>query len=87
MSKAITQEVIENFLHGEDSEKYIVAIEYDYRSNRIYKIIQDPVKGKIVKTDTFVPFLWVGDLTGLDFYKNLVQLDRQPIKTVQKYLF
>jgi len=61
MSKAITQEVIENFLHGEDSEKYIVAIEYDYRSNRIYKIIQDPVKGKIVKTDTFVPFLWVGD--------------------------
>ena len=77
MSKVITQEVIENFLHGEDSEKYIVAIEYDYKSNRIYKIIQDPVKGKIVKTDTFVPFLWVGDLTGLDFYKNSKSLQKR----------
>lgn len=70
MNEVISQEVIENFLHGEDPEQYVVGIEYDYRTNKIYKIIQDPEKGKIVKSDTFIPFLWVGDLTGQNFYKN-----------------
>jgi hypothetical protein len=28
----VSQEVIEQFLLGEDPEKYIVALEYDYRS-------------------------------------------------------
>lgn len=70
MQEIISQEVIENFLHGEDPEKYIVGVEYDYRSNRIFRIIQDPVQGKIIKPDTFTAFLWVGDLTGLDFYNN-----------------
>ena len=67
MKEIISQEVIENFLNGEDPEQYIVGIEYDYKSNTIYKIIQDPEKGKIIKEDTFVPFLWVGDLSGLNF--------------------
>lgn len=70
MSEIISQEIIEQFLNGEDPEKYIVGLEYSYIDNAIYKIIQDPIKGKIVKKDTFTPFLWVGDLTGLNFYKN-----------------
>ncbi len=32
----VPQEEIERFLHGEDDEKYIVAIEYDYKSDKIF---------------------------------------------------
>lgn len=71
MKEVISQEVIESFLNGGDDEKYIVGIEYDYPTNTIYKIIQDPEKGKIIKPDTsFTPFIWVGDLSGLGFYNN-----------------
>ena len=77
MKEVISQEVIENFLNGGDDEKYIVGIEYDYPTNTIYKVIQDPEQGKIIKPDTsFTPFLWVGDLSGLNFYNNS--------KTIQK---
>ena len=70
MKEVISQEVIENFLNGGDDENYIVGVEYDYPTNTIFKIIQDPEKGKIVKQDTFTPFIWVGDLGGLNFYNN-----------------
>jgi len=70
VKEVISQEVIESFLNGADPEQYIVGIEYDYRTNKIFKIIQDPEKGKIIKSDTFTPFLWVGDLTSLNFYKG-----------------
>jgi DNA polymerase I len=70
MKEVISQEVIENFLNGGDDEMYIVGVEYDYPTNTIYKIIQDPEQGKIVKPDSFTPFLWVGDLTGMNFYGN-----------------
>jgi DNA polymerase elongation subunit (family B) len=70
MTEVISQETIEGFLNGWDPEEFIVGVEYDYRTNKIYKIIQDPEKGKIVKQDTIVPFLWVGDLTGFNFYQN-----------------
>jgi DNA polymerase elongation subunit (family B) len=70
MKEVISQEVIEGFLNGGDDEMYIVGVEYDYPTNTIYKIIQDPEQGKIVKSDTFTPFLWVGDLTGMNFYGN-----------------
>ena len=66
----VPQEEIERFLHGEDDEKYIVALEYDYRSDKIYKVIQDPVKGKLLRMDTFTPFAWVGDLRDKNFYKG-----------------
>ena len=39
----ITQEEIKQFLEGNDPEKYIVAVEYDYRSNSIYKIKEHPI--------------------------------------------
>ena len=32
-----TQEEIQHFLHGNDPEKYIVALEYGWSSSRIYK--------------------------------------------------
>jgi DNA polymerase elongation subunit (family B) len=71
MKEVISQEVIESFLNGGDDELYIVGIEYEYRTNTIYKIIQDPEKGKILKTDTtFTPFIWVGDLSNLNFYRG-----------------
>ena len=76
MKEVISQEVIENFLNGGDDENYIVGVEYDYPTNTIFKIIQDPEKGKIVKPDTFTPFIWVGDLSGMNFYNNS--------KTIQK---
>ncbi len=66
----VSQEEIEQFLHGEDEEKYIVALEYDYRSNKIFKVIQDPLKGKQIKSETFIPFAWVGDLKGKNFYSG-----------------
>ena len=70
MKEVISQEVIENFLNGGDPEEFIVGVEYDYPTNTIYKIIQDPEKGKIIKSDSFTPFMWVGDLTDLNFYNN-----------------
>ena len=66
----VPQEEIEHFLLGEDDEKYIVSLEYDYKTSKIYKVIQDPVKGKMLRPDTFIPFAWVGDLKGKNFYKN-----------------
>jgi DNA polymerase elongation subunit (family B) len=70
MKEVISQEVIENFLNGEDPEQYIVGVEYDYPTNSISKIIQHPEKGKIIEKDTFTPFLWVSDLAGLNFYND-----------------
>jgi len=77
MSEIITQEMVETFLNGADPEQYIVGIEYNYATNSIHKIIQHPEKGKIVKKDTFTPFLWVGDLTGLNFYGNDKNLQKK----------
>jgi DNA polymerase elongation subunit (family B) len=77
MKEVISQEVIENFLNGGDPEEFIVGVEYDYPTNTIYKIIQDPEKGKIVKSDSFIPFMWVGDLSGLGFYNNSKSIQKK----------
>ncbi len=74
-----TAEEIEQFLQGNDPEKYIVAIEYGWRTNKIYKIIEDPEKGKSIKTDTFIPFCWVGDLKDKNFYKGSKALQKEAI--------
>ena len=55
-----TNEEIEAFLHGNDDEQFIVAIEFDYVSNSIFKIKEVPGKGKEIRKDTFIPFAWVG---------------------------
>lgn len=75
----ISQTDIEKFLHGTDPEEYIVALEYGYRTGKIYKIKEYPERGKVVETDTFVPFCWVGDLRGKNFYKNNKELQKQAI--------
>ncbi len=77
MKEVISQEVIENFLNGNDPEEFIVGVEYDYETNSIYKIIQHPEKGKIVEKDSFVPFLWVSDLTGMGFYKESKSMQKK----------
>jgi DNA polymerase elongation subunit (family B) len=77
MKEFISQEVIEKFLNGGDDEMYIVGVEYDYSTNKISKIIQDPEKGKIIKTDTFTPFMWVSDLSGLNFYGGSKSLQKK----------
>ncbi len=64
----ISTEEIESFLHGTDPEEFIVAIEYDYSSNCVFKIKEIPGKGKEIRKDTFTPFAWVGDLRGIKFY-------------------
>jgi DNA polymerase elongation subunit (family B) len=66
----ISNQEIESFLHGNDPEEFIVAIEFDYASNSIYKIKEIPGKGKEIRKDTFIPFAWVGDLKGLKFYND-----------------
>jgi DNA polymerase elongation subunit (family B) len=66
----IEPQEIESFLHGNDPEEFIVAIEFDYASNSIFKIKEIPGKGKEIRKDTFIPFAWVGDLRGLKFYND-----------------
>ena len=66
----ISNEVIESFLQGNDPEEFIVAIEFDYASNSIYKVKEIPGKGKEIRKDNFIPFAWVGDLRGLKFYND-----------------
>ncbi len=65
-----THEEIESFLTGNDPEEFIVAIEFDYVSNSIFKIKEIPGKGKEIRKDTFIPFAWVGDLRGINFYND-----------------
>lgn len=66
----IDPQEIESFLHGNDPEEFIVAIEFDYASNSIFKVKEIPGKGKEIRKDTFIPFAWVGDLRGLKFYND-----------------
>jgi len=73
----ISTQDIENFLHGNDPEEFIVAIEFDYASNSIYKIKEIPGKGKEIRKDAFIPFAWVGDLRGLKFYNDSKSLQKE----------
>jgi DNA polymerase elongation subunit (family B) len=73
----ISSEEIESFLQGNDEEKYIVALEYDYAKDCIWKIIEDPIQGKKIKKDTFIPFAWVGDLRGFNFYNSSKDQQKQ----------
>ena len=73
----ITPEEIESFLNGNDPEEHIVAIEYDWATENIFKIKEIPGKGKEIRKDTFTPFAWVGDLHGLNFYKSSKGLQKE----------
>ena len=73
----VTQEEIKAFLEGNDPEEHIVAIEYDYVSDSIYKIKEIPGKGKSIQKDHFIPFAWVGDLKDLNFYQGSKGLQKE----------
>ena len=49
----ISQEEIKSFLEGNDPEEHIVAIEFDYVTDSIYKIKEIPGKGKEIRKDRF----------------------------------
>lgn len=79
MSKKVinqaTPEDIKKFLEGHDPEEYIVSVELDQtgdwsvdNSNKVYIIIDDPVKGKKVRIQKFTPFCWTKSLRGSGFY-------------------
>ena len=73
----ISQEEIESFLVGNDPEEYIVSVEYDYASDKIYKIKEVPGKGKQIQRDTLISFAWVGDLRGQNFYSSSKGLQKE----------
>ncbi len=79
MIEKATPEEIEKFLLGNDPEKYIVALEYGWRSGKIYKIKEYPDRGKVIETDTFIPFCWVGDLSKKNFYNGNKHAQKQAI--------
>ena len=72
-----SQEEIKSFLEGNDPEKYIVAVEYDYLSDKIFKIKEIPGKGKEIQRDTLISFAWVGDLRGQNFYSSSKALQKE----------
>jgi len=72
-----SQEEIKSFLEGNDPEKYIVAVEYDYVSDKIFKIKEIPGKGKEIQRDTLISFAWVGDLRGQNFYSSSKALQKE----------
>jgi DNA polymerase elongation subunit (family B) len=73
----IDSEIIKSFLEGNDPEEFIVACEFDYASDSIYKIKEIPGKGKEIRKDTFIPFCWVGDLHNMGFYQNSKGLQKE----------
>jgi DNA polymerase elongation subunit (family B) len=73
----ISQEEIKSFLEGNDPEQHIVAVEFDYASDNIFKIKEVPGKGKVIQQDSFIAFAWVGDLHGLNFYEGSKALQKQ----------
>ena len=73
----IDSEIIKSFLEGNDPEEFIVACEFDYVSDSIYKIKEIPGKGKEIRKDTFISFCWVGDLHNMGFYQNSKGLQKE----------
>jgi DNA polymerase elongation subunit (family B) len=73
----ITAEEIKSFLEGNDPEEHIVAIEFDYQKDHIYKIKEVPGKGKSIVRDSLIAFAWVGDLRGLNFYQGSKVLQKE----------
>jgi hypothetical protein len=72
-----TPEDIKKFLEGHDDEKYITSIELNQtgdwsvdETNRVYIVIDDPKKGKKIKTQKFTPFCWTKSLRGSGFYDD-----------------
>jgi len=59
MSKQISNERIEQFLQGTDSQKYIVAVEAEYSTPNVVVVVNDPETGKRKEVHKYKPFLWM----------------------------
>ena len=82
--KQATPEDIKKFLEGHDDEKYIVSIELDQtgdwsvdETNKVYIVIDDPKKGKKIKSQKFTPFCWTKSLRGSGFYEDDLEKIRE----------
>ena len=73
----ISNEEIKAFLEGNDPEQHIVAVEYDYTTDSIFKIKEIPNKGKTILKDNFIAFAWVGDLKDANFYQGSRALQKE----------
>ena len=71
-----TVEEIKEYLEGYDDQKYIVGVEASYRENKVYLIIHDPERGKLIERHKFKPFLWMKTPDVSQLYKG----DRKEIK-------
>tara|TARA_R110000796_G_scaffold40062_1_gene99378 strand:- start:4634 stop:8074 length:3441 start_codon:yes stop_codon:yes gene_type:complete len=49
---------IAKFLEGRNQKKYIVNVEVPYYDNKAQLVINDPINGKYISSDTFKPFIW-----------------------------
>lgn len=85
--KKATPEDIRLFLEGHNEEKFITGIELDQtgdwsvdNSNRVYITIDDPKKGKTIKVDKFVPFMWTKNLRGSGLYGDDIELMKKMAK-------
>jgi DNA polymerase elongation subunit (family B) len=59
IKQTVDSATIEQFLEGQDPQKYIVAIEAPYDDNKVSLIINDPVKGKSIERHKYKPFIWL----------------------------
>ena len=50
---------------------------------RIYKIKEYPDRGKVVESDTFIPFCWVGDLSLKRIFT--VEVNKQQKEAISKH--
>jgi DNA polymerase elongation subunit (family B) len=86
--KQATPEDIKTFLEGRDDEKYIVSIELDQtndwsidETNKVYIVIDDPIKGKKIRVQKFTPFCWTKNLRGSGFYGDDLEIIKKAAKT------
>jgi len=80
MDSKISPEIIEQFLEGKDSQKYIVAIEANYDDEFVYLIINDPEKGKFIEKHKYVPFVWLKQEIFTKLYDGNRHLIREAMK-------
>ena len=73
----IDSETAEKFLAGRDPQKYIVAVEAPYYTNKVSLVINHPQRGKFIEEHTYKPFVWVKhDVSGLLYGGVKIELQR-----------
>lgn len=58
LNPKISPEIIESFLQGSNSKKYVVGVEASYGEPYVHLIINDPNTGKKIERHSYKPFLW-----------------------------